>query len=383
MMMSTRTQRHASALGLCAATLACTGTHADHQAPPRPVRVAAVQQEAAAGGLRYSATIQPYEQVSLAFKVGGYVSEVRQVRDGSGARNLQQGDAVRRGMVLARVNPADAQERVNQATAQVAEAEASLVKARADAARAEALYRDRALTRPDYDAATAGLAAAAARSAAARAQLQAAALTLRDGALVAPADGVVLARNVELGTLAGVGTTAFTLADLTRVKAVFGVPDHVVQRVTVGTPLVVTSDVFGPAEFPGRVTAVSPAADAHSRVFNVEVTIPNADRRLKAGMIASVEVPGGDAAPASAGVPTIPVAAVVKSPKAGGFAVFVIQGAEEGATARARDVSLGTIAGNQVAVLSGLQVGERVIVSGASLLTDGDRVRVIPGVQGE
>lgn len=350
----------------------------------RPVRVEKVRGEVPAGGLRYSATIQPYEQVPLSFKVAGYVSAVAQRPGADGRpRNLQQGDLVKRGTVLARVNPADYQERVNQAKAQLAEADASLARARADAARAETLYQGKALTRPDYDAAASGLGAAIARSDAARAQLEAARISLRDGSLVAPADAVVLSRSVEIGSLAGAGTVGFTLADLARVKAVFGVPDHLVQRVQVGTDLRVTSDAFAGVQFPGRVTAVSPSADTQSRVFNVEVTIPNADRRLKAGMVATVEVNLDTPAPIEAGSPTVSVAAIVKSSRPGAFAVFLADGPDDRAVARARDVALGRISGNRVAVSSGLRVDDRVIVSGASQLVDGDRVRVIPGGEGE
>jgi RND family efflux transporter MFP subunit len=381
--MTSRERSLVIAAGLAAATLACGGKHGA-ESPPRPVYVEKVQSEAAAAGLRYSATIQPYEQIPLAFKAGGYVREVQQRPGVDGrARNLQQGDAVKRGMVLARVNPADYEERINQAKAQLAEADAGLVRARADASRAEALYQAKALTRTDYDAATANLAAATARAEGARAQVESAQIALRDGTLVAPADGIVLSRGIEVGALAAVGTVGFTVADLRQVKAVFGVPDLLVQRVSVGAPLVVTTDAFPGVPFPGRVTAVSPAADAQSRVFNVEVTIPNPQRQLKAGMVATVEVASPGEVDIPAGAPTVSVSAVVKSTKPGAFAVFVADGSEEMATARARDVSLGRISGNRVAVDKGLTVGERVIVSGASLLTDGDRVRVIPGRRGE
>jgi multidrug efflux system membrane fusion protein len=77
------------------------------------------------------------------------------------------------------------------------------------------------------------------------------------------------------------------------------------------------------------------------------------------------------------------VAAIVKSQRPGGFAVFLVEGPDGEAAARARDVTLGRIAGNRVAVEAGLKTGDRVIVSGASLLVDGDRVRVIPGTEGE
>jgi RND family efflux transporter MFP subunit len=376
--MITRRQGLVLVAGLAAATATCARGPAEK--PSRPVRVEKVTTEVSQTGLRYSAAIQPYEQVQLSFKVGGYVREVKQVRDAGGRlRNLQQGDPVARGTVLARVDPADYQEKVNQAKAQLAEAEASLARVRADAARAESLYRDQALTRPDYDAATSGLAAATARVEAARAQLEAAQISLKDASLVAPSDGVVLSRNIEVGSLAGTGTVGFVQADLTRVKAVFGVPDLLIQRVKIGTALHVTTDAYGSAEFPGQVTAVSPAADTQSRVFSVEVTIPNPDGRLKAGMIGTVEVAALHLPDIPPGSPTVSVSAIVKSSRAGAYAVFVADGPDDAATARARDVTLGPISGNRVAVASGLEVGDRVVVSGASLLVDGDRVRVIPG----
>lgn len=353
--------------------------------PARPVRVERVTLEAAQDGLRYSATIQPYEQIARAFRVGGYVQELQQRRGPDGRpRDLQQGDEVTRGALLARLDDSDYRQRVALTRAQLAEAQAALVKARADAERAETLYASRSLTRLEYDAATAALGVASARVEGAAAQLEAASLALGDCTLVAPADGVVLARQVQTGSLATPGTVAFVLANLTRVKAIFGVPDGVVQRLAPGRMLPVTSDAFGARQFPGEVTAVSPAADSQSRVFSVEVTIPNPGRQLKAGMIATVDVPLASTQALPVGQPTVSFAAVVKSPHAGGgYAVFLLAGDDERAVARVQDVQLGPISGNRVAVTQGLAEGQRVVVTGASLLTDGDPVVVIPGDGGE
>jgi multidrug efflux system membrane fusion protein len=168
------------------------------------------------------------------------------------------------------------------------------------------------------------------------------------------------------------------VADLGRVKAVFGVPDRLVERVRPGTPLAVTTETLGEQRFAGTVASVSPAADPQSRVFSVEVTLANADRRLKAGMIATVDVPETDAAP-DAVRPTVSLAAVVKAGAGPGYGVFVVEGADEKAAVRLREVTLGPIAGNRVSVTSGLAAGERVVVTGASLLRDGEPVRIVPG----
>src|SRR5262245_48195984 len=377
-------RREAIALGLAALSVACGGKGpAVREA--RPVRIEDVRAEDEGGRIRYSATIQAYEQVQLAFKTSGYVREVGMRRGSDGRlRYLQQGDEVKRGTVLARIVDSEYQERANQARSQVVEAAASLEKARADGGRAERLYASQSLTLPDYEAAKASLAVAEARALGARAQAETAEIGLRDCALVAPLDGVVLARQVEVGSLAGPGTSGFVVADLSRVKAVFGVPDRLAARARTGTPLSITSDAFGDTPFPGQVTAIAPAADVQSRVFNVEVTIANPNRQLKPGMIATVDVPTSPANAAeerdsAGGLPTVALSAVVKGPKAGGYAVFVAEGPDEKTVARSREVTLGPIAGNRVTVTGGLKAGERVIVSGASFLHDGDPVRVVPG----
>lgn len=339
--------------------------------PPRPVKVETVELNAAAGGLRYSATIQPQTQVTLAFKISGYIEQLLQRRGLDGTwRDIQQGDVVRRGVVLARLRENDHRERVNQAQAQGAEAAASLEKARQDAARAERLYAAQSLTRPEYDAARTNLEMARARFAAAAAQTEAAEIVLRDSSLVAPLDAVVLSRQVESGTLASPGIPAFVLADVSRVKAVFGVPDRVVAALAPGAALTVRTDT---AAFTGRVSTVSPSADGASRVFNIEVTIANREGALKPGMVVTVLV--DEQAPAS--VPSVPLSAVVKS-STGGYAAFVVEGDGEKTAARLQQVTLGDISGNRILVRGGLAAGQSLIVSGASLVTDGEPVRIIP-----
>jgi RND family efflux transporter MFP subunit len=344
--------------------------------PPRPVRLQRIAPAPASGELRYSATVQPQAQVPFAFKVGGYVREIaRRAGPDGRARLLQQGDLVRQGTVLARIAEEDYAQKVARARAQRTGAVATHDRARADADRAQRLYDAESLTRVDYDAAQASLAVASSNLAVADADLEAAAISLRDAVLRAPSDALVLSRSIEEGTLASPGTLAFVLADVTRMKAVFGVPEKVARSLEVGRELELELE-SGADPVPGRVTAIAPSADAHSRVFAVEVTIPNPDGRFRAGTIATVRVPtGGPAAVASA---TVPLGAVVRSPgKRDGYAVFVVVADGGRRVARARDVELGPIAGNAVHVASGLAGVDEIIVVGASLLADGEQVSVL------
>src|SRR5262249_28844229 len=157
---------------------------------------------------------------------------------------------------------------------------------------------------------------AQARVVAAQADIELALSALRDCELVSPANGILLERRIEIGSLVGTGTVAFMFGDVSSVKAHFGIPDSVIQSVKIGDRLAVIVESLAGARFLGRVTAISPTADPQSRVFNVEVTIPNQDGRLRAGMIGTVVIKGGDGDVASREAPTLtlPLSAVVRSP---------------------------------------------------------------------
>jgi RND family efflux transporter MFP subunit len=360
--------------------IGCDDVRGEAPVPARPVKVMEARPAEGPTGIRYAVNIQPREQVSLAFKSGGYVDAVMQRKGADGRmRALQPGDTVRAGALLARVRDADYRERVNQATASIRELEAAQGKAELDRNRARTLFAAQALVKPDLDAAEAAFDANVARIASARAQVELAQISLRDTALIAPASGVVLERKIEVGALVGSGTVGFTLGDVSSVKAVFGVPDSLVHRIAPGQTLDVTTEAYRGSRFTGRVSAISPSADQQSRVFDVEITIANGDGRLRPGMIGSVEVVADPTPAASieAGAPAIPLSAIVRSEKRPDqYGVFVV--GDGGTTVRARQVTLGGVQGNLVAVASGLAAGERVVVMGATLLQDGDAVRVIP-----
>jgi len=201
-------------------------------------------------------------------------------------------------------------------------------------------------------------------------------LSLTDAALKAPLSAVVLKRNVEVGSLVSPGAPGFVLADVRSMKAVIGVPDKVVQRLKLGDPLDVTTDAVANLRFKGHITSISPAADPRSRVFNIEVTVPNPKSLLKVGMIATIEL---DPQRLPATIPVVPLAAIVRSKNdPNGYAVVVVEKQGDREIGRLRDVRLGEASGNGIAILNGLERGEQVVILGAALVTDGDLVRVIP-----
>jgi RND family efflux transporter MFP subunit len=343
---------------------------------PLPVHTALVQPIAVGNGVKYSASIVPYAQVTLAFQSGGYVDRIRQVKSPSGGmRNIDQGDWVQKGTVLAVVRQQDYLDKVQQAKAQLARSQAEYEKAKLSFDRVSALYAEKSATKPDYDSAQAQLASTQASVSGAQAQVSEANVALGYCSLQAPFDGWTVNRNIDLGTLVGPATNGFTLADTRSVKAVFGVPDISISRIRLGQHLAITTDSF-PQPFAGRVSAISPAADPKSRVFSVEVTVPNLNNRLKPGMIASLALDGSQL-PQS--VLAVPLSAVIRDPgRANGFAVMIAEGGGETETAQLRAIVPGDIYGNMIAAKGGLNPGESVITSGVGLIKSGDKVRIIP-----
>ena len=400
---------------------------------PVPVKVAAVELNTASSGARYSATIIPRTEGQLAFNVGGYVDALRKVRGIDGKlRDVQEGDRISVGTVLARVRQSDYQVKFKQAEsqasearsgidvskgqyeeavsgiasskAQLVEAEAAYVKAKLDFDRAESLFASHSMTKADYDSAKAQNDVTSAKVAAARSQVQMiqakadsakanidviqaksrsaqavvqeTQIPLHDTELRSPLNGVVLEKSVEKGTLVSSGDKAFVVADTSSVKAVFGVADMAVAEMKLGRTLSLESETMPGKEFQGQITSVFPAADSKSRAFNVEVTIANPDYLLRPNMIVSLRVGTQQATTAQ---PVVPLNAVIKSRgKANGYAVMVV--IEEGGKqlARLRDVKLGESFGNSVAVAEGLKPGDRVITTGGSMVNDGDQIKVIP-----
>lgn len=357
----------------------CRGSGSDLSPHPTAVKVAVVDRAGQAGATRYSAQIEPATRVDLAFKVGGYVEAISKARGVDGKpRILQEGDEVRGGMELAALRRTDYVQKVGEAQAALAQARAAAEQADLDLQRVTKLVAAGSISQAEADTARIKRDGAHASLEGAKVRVDEAQTALSDTSLRTPIDGVILKRSIEVGTLAATGTVGFSVAQVDRVKAVFGVPDTVLPRVHLGATQAVTTEGIPGAAFRGQISRISPSADPKSRVFEVEVTIPNQDQRLKSGMVAALAMADGQGAPEKPN-PLVPLTSIVRSPRgATKFAVFVVEDVNGKSVARARDVELGEYLGRVIPATSGLEGGERIVVQGAGLLSDGEPVEVIP-----
>jgi RND family efflux transporter MFP subunit len=373
-----RSRRASTAAATIAlATIIVGGCHHEPAMPAKPpiaVRLADVTLDQSTEGLQYSASLIPYAQVDVSFRTSGYITEVKQIRSSEGrTRNIGTGDSVTTGTVLAQIRPQDLKNQVDESGGQVDAAVAQHAQAEQDFNRAKALYATESLTKPDYDQAQARFDSTLAAVNQAKAALRQAQLSLSDSDLKAPFSGYILARNVDVGTLASQSSAAFTIADTRSVKATFGVPEDTLNLVRLGQPLVLQTQ-SDTAQYSGRVTSISPSADARSRVFAIEVTVPNHRNTLRPGMIASVELGGKRVA----SQPSVPLSAIVPYPgESGQFAVVIAEQQSSQWKAHLRRVTVGASHGSSVSV-TGVQPGDKVAAIGAQLLKEGDSLSVIP-----
>ena len=373
---SHRTWTAAATIALVATTI-LDGCHHEPALPSKPpiaVRLADVTIYQSTEGRQYSASLIPYAQVDLAFRTTGYITEVKQVRSADGrTRDIGTGDSVTIGTGLAQIRPQDLKNQVDESVAQVDAVIAQHAQAEQDFNRAKALYATESLTKPDYDQAQARFDSTLAAVNQTKAALRQAQLSLGDSDLKAPFSGYILARNIDVGTLASPSTAAFTIADTRTVKATFGVPEDTLNLVRLGQPLVLQTQSDA-AQYSGRVTSISPSADARSRVFTIEVAVPNHRNTLRPGMIASVELGGKRVA----SQPSVPLSAIVPYPgESGRFAVVIAEQQSSQWKAHLRRVTVGATHGSSVSVTE-VQTGEKVVAIGAQLLKEGDSLSVTP-----
>lgn len=274
-----------------------------------------------------------------------------------------------------------AQSKMQQATVQIDANRAKMAQSKAAIAQSEAVissaHAQQRAAEAAVNAAQAQVKAGAAGTRAAQAQSTQAQTPVGDAYLKSPLTGIVLQRTIELGTLVGPGTPGFVLADDATVKVVFGVSDVRVPMLHLGDPADIVAQAYAQRHFPGTITAIAPAADSNSHVFQVEVTPRNPDHLLKIGMIARVRLTHHAAA--AQAHPTVPLSSIVPDPAdANANTVFVVTTSPRGITqAHRRRVVVGDLAGNAITVVHGLAVGDRVITNGATLVRDGDDVTIV------
>ena len=345
------------AAGLIGGATGCGGHEPGHVAveerTPLAVTASAATAEEWSDGIAISAGVQPFQRATPSTVLMGRVDRILR----------KEGERVRKGEVLARIDSRDVSARVAQAEAAVAAARAMEQNAKLMKERMERLQARNAATQKDLDDATAGYEAAGANLRAAEEGVKAAQSYLAYSEIKAPFAGVVAERMIEVGDMAAPGRPLFVIEDTSMVKIEGQVPESAAADLALGDHVEVE---IGGESFDAELTELLPAADPRSRTFTARALVDNPDGQLRSGMFARLRL-GGKSRP----VVTAPADSIVsRGPLTG---IFVVA---DDSTARLRWVTLGRTRDGMIEVLTGLQAGERVVLEPEAALEDGRPVEV-------
>jgi RND family efflux transporter MFP subunit len=333
-------------------------------APPL-VNTVVVKRAGPTSNLELPGSIEGLHEAPLYARSSGYVA--RWLTD-IGAR-------VKTGQLLAQIESPEIDQQASQAKADLAQLEANLTLAKRTLDRWKELAHDSVVTELDVDTRQAAFDVAKANLTAGQAAYQRLAELQRFERVTAPFDGVVTARNVDIGTLVAAGTTSakplFSVARTDTVRIYVDVPQSALTMVQAGAKVDVLVRELPNGVFPGAVARNARALDAASRTLLTEVQIANPKGVLLPGMFANVRFQVTNPTPAVL-IPANTLVVRTEGPQA------AVIGPKN--VVHYQKLELGRDFGNQVEVVGGLQDGDKLVVNPSDEVRDGVTVRVLPPV---
>ena len=285
----------------------------------------------------YTSTVQPYVKNNIAPQMAGRITKI----------NVEIGDFVKKGQVLAEIDKAQLQ----QAQLQLHNQEVELERLRA-------LYDAGGLSKSDLDAIELSYNVT-------KTQVD---NLLENTVLCSPIDGVVTARNYDVGDMYTMSMPIYTVEQIRPVKLLVGISESDYTKVKKGDAVEITVDALPGQTFTGKVGKIYPTVDAATRTFLVEIVVPNNGNLLRPGMFARVTVTFG----VNNNV-VIPDVAVVKQQGSGERFVYILN---QDGTVNYQKVVLGRRMGAEYEVLEGIPSGAKVVTGGQIRLKDGVKVTV-------
>ncbi len=262
--------------------------------PPAVVTTAPVEQGAFAVDAHFVGTLEAKSAADLYARTSGQIVQVF----------ADAGDRVHAGQLLARIEPDEAEKKVEQSEAALHVAEATIAQRRANlqiaqatATRTETLFAQDLVSQQDYDSVQADLVGARSQLELAKAQVEqaqanvsAARLELSKTRVIAPFDGWVGKRYLDLGALASTNRPVFSVVDLSTIKTTISLTEKDASHVHAGQPATLTTDAFPGKVFRGQVARIASVFDPETNTTEAQIEVANPQAALKPGMFADVAV---------------------------------------------------------------------------------------------
>ena len=292
--------------------------------------------------INVSGNIEGNKTVNLGFMVPGKINGI----------NVDLGQNVKQGQLIASLDPTD-----YQIVKEIVDAQANQTKDEYN--RLKIMYERNSISESDYKKIEYAL-----QNVLAQQKLKN--KNLSDTRLYAPFNAVLLKKVAETGEIISSGMPVLVLSDIRVVKVNAYVPENQLNKIKIGQEAKVQIDALG-ENYMGKVIEVSGSADITTRAFTVVIEVPNPKASIRPGMIAEVELSSNE----EKSIITIPASSILKTPEDQTY-VFMVKNGK----AFRRDISIGSIYGDEIEVVTGLSTGESLVTGGQNKLTNGSIVSV-------
>lgn len=364
-MRMTRTSLSITALAGLVLLSAC-----DRPAPPpepiRPVRVATVSPQLFESRSSYTGEVRARYETNLAFRVGGKIV----------ARYVEIGSEVKKGTLLARLDPEDTRLASQNARAQLSAAQANFNQAQTELNRYKKLFESKVISQAELDRRQNTYNTAEAQLDSARSQSRVAQNQMDYTELHADADGVITAISIETGQVVAAGQTVLKLARPEEKEVVFNVAENRLDELRSATNIAISLWAQPDKEYTGVVREIAPGADPATRTYAVKVSVQTPPPSMRLGMTSTVTI----VRRSDASVVALPLAALYQQGEQP--AVWIYTGPNEGqGKVDLRPVKVAAYIEKAVLISDGLKDGEKVVTAGVHKLIPGQAVRLLPEVQ--
>lgn len=344
--------------------MACSEEAVVQEKPIRPVKYQKVVMTATTESQTFSGVVKAKNETHMSFKVAGLISSLK----------VNIGDRVKKGQLIASIDPVDYNIQVDQAVAQMNAAESQLVKVRSTYDRVEKLYESNSVSLSDYENAKAGLAATQSQYEAATNQVQAARNQSSYTRMIAPYNGIITDLPGEANEVVSAGRTIATLSSEVGPEVEVGVPEVIINKLKANQPVEIMLSSAPGKTFTGKIEQVAFAAGS-SPTYPVTVSIDKATEDARPGMAAQVVFAISQSGAKGPNKLIAPVSAVGQDPD-GNF-VYVLSASGDNFQAKRRQIKVGNLLPEGFEVLSGLKADEIVATAGIKTLMDGMTIKLL------
>ncbi len=346
-------------IGLALSSLAACGPDASKKADATeastPIQVSRVTAAPHANDVSAYGIVRSDKEAQLSFKIGGLVKLL----------NVDTGDHIKKGDILAKLDP-------REIAAQTARAEAAAAKAKRDLARIEPLLKNGFISQQRIDDARSARDIAVA-------ELRQIAFNRSLATITAPSDGVVLARHVDKNEIVAAGSPILTVSQGGQGFILKGaLSDRSLAMLKIGDTARVILDAFPSQTIKGHVRRLSAMSDAQTGTFGVEVALDEVPPGVESGFIGEAHI-APSSAPAST-ILAVPATAILEG-HGQTATVYVVD--EATMTAKLTRVTLKGLRGDMVLVTKGLTLGQKVVSAGAPYLRNGATVKIVTDLASE